>query len=91
MQGKIIKGIAGFYYVHVAGSVFMSVRQKEFSEKTGSNPLWGTMWRWKSPMKKIWKGISCVSFRGRMSWCAGRGEYRPGAGRVRGDKAETAF
>lgn len=32
MQGKIIKGIAGFYYVHVESVVYMNVRQKVFSE-----------------------------------------------------------
>ena len=33
MLGKIVKGIAGFYYVHVVESVFMNVRQKEFSAR----------------------------------------------------------
>ena len=32
MQGKIIKGIAGFYYVHIEScGIYMNVRQKEYS------------------------------------------------------------
>ena len=29
MQGKIIKGIAGFYYVYVENKAYMNARQKE--------------------------------------------------------------
>ena len=31
MQGKIIKGIAGFYYVHIESCGIYNVRQKEYS------------------------------------------------------------
>lgn len=32
MQGKIIKGIAGFYYTHIQQKkLYMNVKQKEFS------------------------------------------------------------
>ena len=40
MQGKIIKGIAGFYYVNVVESVFMNVKQGSF-RKNGIKPLVG--------------------------------------------------
>ena len=41
MQGKIVKGIAGFYYIHVV--VFMNVRQKGLSEERRSGLLWEIM------------------------------------------------
>ena len=64
-MGKIMKGIAGLYYVHVAGSGVYECKAKGISGKTGSNLLWETTWRWRLPMRKIWKAISYVSFRGR--------------------------
>ena len=39
MQGKIIKGIAGFYYVDVAESGIYECKQRESSEKRRKN-LW---------------------------------------------------
>lgn len=33
MIGKIMKGIAGFYYVGVADPESMNVKQREYSEK----------------------------------------------------------
>ena len=41
MQGKIIKGIAGFYYVHVAGSGIYECKAKGIFRKDGVKPLVG--------------------------------------------------
>ena len=41
MQGKIIKGIAGFYYVHVAGSGVYECKAKGIFRKNGVKPLVG--------------------------------------------------
>ena len=41
MQGKIIKGIAGFYYVHVAGSGVYEFKAKGIFRKDGVKPLVG--------------------------------------------------
>ena len=41
MQGKIIKGIAGFYYVHVAGSGVYECKAKGIFLKDGVKPLVG--------------------------------------------------
>ena len=43
MQGKIIKGIAGFYYVHVVGSGVYECKAKGIFRKDGVKPWWGTM------------------------------------------------
>ena len=44
MQGRIIKGIAGFYYVYdVVESVIMNVKQKEFSVRRRLNH-WSEIW-----------------------------------------------
>ena len=53
MKGKIVKGISGFYYVHVAQKPeFMNVRQKEFSVIRRSNLSWVMMWKSLYWMKK---------------------------------------
>ena len=52
MNGKIVKGIAGFYYVHVVESVFMNVKRKEYSEKTRLNRWLVIMLNWKFWIKK---------------------------------------
>lgn len=41
MQGKIVKGIAGFYYVHVAGSGVYKCRAKGIFRKDKRKPLVG--------------------------------------------------
>lgn len=41
MQGKIIKGIAGFYYVHVAGKTVYECRAKGIFRKDNEKPLVG--------------------------------------------------
>ena len=41
MQGKIIKGIAGFYYVHVAGSGVYECKAKGAFRKQKIKPLVG--------------------------------------------------
>ena len=41
MQGKIVKGIAGFYYVHVAGSGVYECKAKGIFRKDGIKPLVG--------------------------------------------------
>lgn len=41
MQGKIIKGIAGFYYVHVAGSGIYECKAKGIFRKDNFKPLVG--------------------------------------------------
>ncbi len=41
MQGKIMKGIAGFYYVHVAGSGVYECKAKGIFRKDGLKPLVG--------------------------------------------------
>ena len=41
MQGKIIKGIAGFYYVHVVGSGVYECKAKGIFRKDGVKPLVG--------------------------------------------------
>ena len=41
MQGKIMKGIAGFYYVHVAGSGVYECKAKGIFLKDGVKPLVG--------------------------------------------------
>lgn len=41
MQGKIMKGIAGFYYVHVAGSGVYECKAKGIFRKDGVKPLVG--------------------------------------------------
>ena len=40
-QGKIVKGIAGFYYVHVAGSGVYECKAKGIFRKAGIKPLVG--------------------------------------------------
>jgi ribosome biogenesis GTPase len=41
MQGKILKGISGFYYVHVVGSGIYECRAKGIFRKEGIKPLVG--------------------------------------------------
>ncbi len=41
MQGKIIKGIAGFYYVHVAESGIYECKAKGIFRKDKTKPLVG--------------------------------------------------
>ena len=41
MQGKIIRGIAGFYYVHVAGSGIYECKAKGIFRKENKKPLVG--------------------------------------------------
>ena len=41
MQGKIIRGIAGFYYVHVTGSGIYECKAKGVFRKNKEKPLVG--------------------------------------------------
>ena len=41
MQGKIVKGIAGFYYVHVVESGVYECKAKGVFRKDGQKPLVG--------------------------------------------------
>ena len=41
MKGKIVKGIAGFYYVHAAGSGVYECKAKGAFRKEGIKPLVG--------------------------------------------------
>ena len=41
MQGKIIKGIAGFYYVHIAGKGIYECKAKGIFRKDNIKPLVG--------------------------------------------------
>lgn len=41
MQGKIIKGIAGFYYVHVSGKGIYECKAKGIFRKDNMKPLVG--------------------------------------------------
>ena len=41
MQGKIVKGIAGFYYVHAVGSGVYECKAKGIFRKDGIKPLVG--------------------------------------------------
>ena len=41
MTGKIVKGIAGFYYVYVAGSGIYECKAKGIFRKEGRKPLVG--------------------------------------------------
>ena len=41
MTGKIVKGIAGFYYVHVAGSGVYECKAKGIFRRDGIKPLVG--------------------------------------------------
>ena len=41
MQGKIIKGIAGFYYVFVPGMGILECKAKGIFRKDGLKPLGG--------------------------------------------------
>ena len=41
MQGKIIKGIAGFYYVHVTGNTLYECKAKGIFRKENIKPLVG--------------------------------------------------
>lgn len=41
MQGKIVKGIAGFYYVHIAGFGIYECKAKGIFRKEGKKPLVG--------------------------------------------------
>ena len=41
MQGKIVKGIAGFYYVHVVESGVYECKAKGIFRKDGVKPLVG--------------------------------------------------
>ena len=41
MKGKIVKGIAGFYYVHAAGSGVYECKAKGIFRKDGVKPLVG--------------------------------------------------
>ncbi len=44
MQGKIIKGIAGFYYVHIAGKGVYECKAKGIFRKNKIKPLVGDVW-----------------------------------------------
>ncbi len=46
MKGKIVKGIAGFYYVHIAEFGIYECKAKGFSARTKRSPWWGMMWSW---------------------------------------------
>ena len=48
-----MKGIAGFYYVDVEESAFMSAKQKEFSERKARNRSSEILWKSRFWMK--WK------------------------------------
>ncbi len=52
MQGKIIKGIAGFYYVNVVESGLLNVKQRGHSGRMALNHWLEMKWSWKSWMKK---------------------------------------
>ena len=39
MQGKIIKGIAGFYYIYAENDEIYECKAKEYSEKINRNLL----------------------------------------------------
>ena len=41
MRGKIVKGIAGFYYVHIAGSGVYECKAKGIFRRDGIQPLVG--------------------------------------------------
>ena len=41
MRGKIVKGIAGFYYVHIAGSGVYECKAKGIFRRDGIKPLVG--------------------------------------------------
>ena len=43
MQGKILKGISGFYYVHVAGSGIYECRAKGIFRRQNIKPLTGDL------------------------------------------------
>ena len=43
MTGKIVKGIAGFYYVYVAGSGIYECKAKGIFRKEGRKPLVGDL------------------------------------------------
>lgn len=53
MQGKIIKGIAGFYYVHVPNEGIYECKARESFEKKIGNRLWAMMWIWRLRMSKM--------------------------------------
>lgn len=66
MKGKIIKGIAGFYYVHAVdvghtmGMVYECKAKESFARIT-ENPWSGMTWRWMSWMrhrKRKYQGIA---------------------------------
>ena len=65
MQGKIIKGIAGFYYVNVVESGVYECKAKGVFRKEKIKPLVGDNVR--IEMKKIRQGILWRFFPERMS------------------------
>ena len=67
MQGKIIKGIAGFYYVHVVESGVYECKAKGIFRKDGIKPLVGDEVEIEFLDEKIWKETSCRSFRAETS------------------------
>lgn len=53
MQGKIVKGIAGFYYVHVANKGVYECKAKGTFRKNSMKPLVGDEVELQLLMKKI--------------------------------------
>ena len=66
MQGKIIKGIAGFYYVHIAGKGVYECKAKGIFRKNKIKPLVGDDVVSISWTKKKEKEISGISLPGKM-------------------------
>ncbi len=60
MRGKIIKGIAGFYYVYTELGL-AECKAKGIFRKDNLNPLWVMMWKFRLQMKRLWRGILSIS------------------------------
>ena len=57
MQGKIIKGIAGFYYVYAEDGNTYECRAKGIFRKDKFKPLEVTMWTLQFWMKRNWREV----------------------------------
>ena len=86
MQGKIVKGIAGFYYVHVVESGVYECKAKGIFRKDGVKPLVGDNVEIEVLDEEEKKG-NIREILTRKNDPSGGGEYRSGARCICGDEA----
>lgn len=88
MQGKIVKGIAGFYYVHVVESGVYECKAKGIFRKDGVKPLVGDNVEIEVLDEEEKKGkYQGNPYEKERTDPSGGGEYRSGARCICGDEA----